>query len=217
MKNYFNKNSYSDLYAEQFPSLSNPSFFERKTILEYSIGSMQLLPKTFHVADLNDENKPFFYLMFHVTLQFFIHPEFNSISFFKFRFSISGDESEKNINDFKSYPIQDLFSDFIKKNYIEEINNLNTITINQKTFTISKEDKLIINKNGQQYLDLIFKKEHELFLINQLDADFYKNNDSVPHGIEIYEKNSYARLAHIFEEKFNNLLPSKNKNKLKKI
>jgi len=68
--------------------------------------------------------------------------------------------------------------------------------------------------NATQYSDLIFKKEHELFLINQLDADFYKNNDSVPHGIEIYEKNSYARLAHIFEEKFN---ISPIKNKLKKI
>ena len=217
MKNYFNKNSYSDLYTEQFPSLSNPSFFERKTILEYSIGCMQLLPKTFEITDLNTENKPFFHLMFHVTLQFFVNSEFNSISFFKFRFSIAGDESEKNTNDFKSYPIQDLFSDFIKKNYIEEINKLNTIKINQKIFTISKEDKLIIDKNGKQYIDLIFQKEHEIFLINQIDADFYKNNDSVPHGIEIYEKNSYARLANIFEEKFNNSLPSKNKYKLKKI
>ena len=217
MKNYFNKKSYSELYTEQYPSFSNPSFLERKTVVEYSIGCMQLLPKTFEVKDLINDDKPYFHLMFHVTLQFFVDTDFNSISFFKFRFSISGDESEKNINDFKSYPIQNLFSDFIKNNYKEEIKNLNSIKINQKTFKISKEDKITLEKSGNDYLDLIFKKEHELFIINQIDADFYKNNDSVPQGIEIYEKNSYARLAYIFEEKFLNPNQNSHQKKIKKI
>lgn len=217
MKNYFNKKSYSDLYTEQYPSFSNPSFLERKTVVEYSIGCMQLLPKTFEVKDLVNDDKPYFHLMFHITLQFFVDTDFNSISFFKFRFSISGDESEKKINEFKSFPIQNSFSDFIKNNYKEEIKKLNNIQINQKTFKISQEDKIIIEKSGTEYIDLIFQKEHELFILNQIDADFYKNSDSVPQGIEIYEKNSYARLAYIFEEKFSKPIKQQSVKKTKKI
>lgn len=78
-----------------------------------------------------------------------------------------------------------------------------------KTYHINKIDQKKI-KEGASYFDIIFPNEKDMYLINNIDADFHiKNGNGLEEGLYIYEKSCTTQQMQLLEQK----LPIKSGNK----
>lgn len=200
MKNLYKLNYYFD----QITKDSNFGLSKNSGItancLEFSMVFMQIMPKTFEIPDFDHNNdKPNYFLMFSFTLQFI--EKNNIVELRKSRFSIMGSDTDnEKIYEYKPYNLDYSFKDFIKDKYLELVTTTDEIFFDGKTYIISNEDKVKMLE-CVQHLDKIFPNEKDIIILDQIDADFYKPNDS-QDGILLYQNSCKARQMHILNEKF---------------
>lgn len=204
---------FSNHYTDQFSTYSQGE----RNFVELSLSFMHLLPRSFEVPTLIPNNQDYYFLMFGISLQFLIIEEdvitldSSLIEFNKFRFSIMGICSDYPQSDnYQQYPLDYSFKDFIKKTYEEFLKKTPFIVHDKRTYHINELNQELITQ-GLHYLDQIFPYDKNMVLLNEINADFYTQQDSgTEEGVYIYEKSRIINHVHLLEEQ----LPLK-QNKLK--
>ena len=204
---YLTNNENIEENFQIYSTFNNQSFVERIRTIEWSLGYMQKIEKHFEVNELNDKNKPYYYLSIHINYIFKVN-ENEKITLRKIEALILGSETDFNKeelikNNYKEYPITKKFSEYIKnvhKKRIDEIKKLSVIqnvfngfrnNYPKKEYEIDSFDIKKI-KDSMKYINKIFENENEITIVNELEFDFYKG-EYVKEGLEIYKNGNILR------------------------
>lgn len=204
---YLTNNENIEENFQIYSTFNNQSFVEKIRTIEWSLGYMQKIEKHFEVNELNDKNKPYYYLSIHINYIFKVN-ENEKITLRKIEALILGSETDFNKeelikNNYKEYPITKKFSEYIKnvhKKRIDEIKKLSVIqngfngfrnNYPKKEYEIDSFDIKKI-KDSMKYINKIFENENEITIVNELEFDFYKG-EYVKEGLEIYKNGNILR------------------------